>query len=67
MKKKHFNSLKLNKNSVSNLQSHTIYGGGFTNSEIICSVTYTETQETCINTHCDGGIVCDLQYPTGKE
>ncbi|MBC8756092.1 hypothetical protein H2O64_15550 [Kordia sp. YSTF-M3] len=67
MKKRNFKLLKLNKKSISHLQLNSVHGGWFTNSEIICDPTYTETAETCINTDCPGGVVCDLQTPTGKQ
>jgi hypothetical protein len=69
MKKKNFQSLKLNKKSISSLNSSSIKGGTLTFISLIPGVACAPggTEETCINTDCDGGIVCDLQVPGPKQ
>lgn len=61
MKKRNLTALKLNKKSITNF-SHAIKGKG----TVIESVCYC-TAGTCINTDCEGGVVCDLQTPKGKH
>ncbi len=65
MKKRNFNSLKLNKKSISSLNLSSVTGG--TLISIINPIVCAQTEGTCINTDCEGGIVCDLQTPKPKE
>lgn len=78
MKKRNLKALALNKKSISNFSF--IKGKGGTEDTITCgvscpagncieSVTYCthDTCGTCIETHCEGGVVCNLIDPKGKK
>ncbi|AXG70412.1 hypothetical protein KORDIASMS9_02652 [Kordia sp. SMS9] len=74
MKKRNLKALSLRKNAISNF-SNSVTGKGTLNSDISCpigtcieSITYCtyDTCGTCIVTHCEGGVVCNLTVPPGK-
>ena len=65
MKRKTLKTLKLNKKSISNLNSSSIKGG--TLISIVNPIICAQTEGTCINTDCEGGIICDLQDPKPKQ
>ncbi|EDP95203.1 hypothetical protein U8527_13375 [Kordia algicida OT-1] len=65
MKRKTLKTLKLNKKSISNLNASSIKGG--TLISIVNPIICAQTEGTCINTHCEDGIVCDLQDPKPKQ
>jgi hypothetical protein len=69
MKKRNLKSLKLNKKSISSLNTSGIKGGTLTLISnmpgVVCGPGGSEG--TCINTHCEDGIVCDLQTPAPKQ
>lgn len=69
MKKRNLKSLELNKKSISSLNSSSIKGGTLTLISLMPGVACAPggTDETCINTDCYGGIVCDLQVPLPKQ
>jgi hypothetical protein len=69
MKKRDLKTLKLNKKSISSLNSSTIKGGTSALLSMLPGVACAPggTEETCINTNCEDGIVCDLQTPKPKE
>jgi len=69
MKKRNFKSLKLNKKSISSLNSSSIKGG---TSTLLSNIPGVEcapggSEGSCIKTHCEDGIVCDLQVPKPKQ
>ena len=65
MKKRNLKSLKLNKKSISSLNTSGIKGG--TLASIVNPIECAGSEGTCINTHCEDGIVCDLQTPAPKQ
>ncbi|WP_298418384.1 hypothetical protein [uncultured Kordia sp.] len=65
MKKRNLKTLKLNKKSISNFNSAAIKGGTLVS--IIHPLVCAQSEGTCINTHCEDGIVCDLQTPKPKQ
>ncbi|WP_430409940.1 hypothetical protein [Kordia sp.] len=69
MKRKNLKSLKLNKKSISSLNSSSINGGTSGILSMLPGVACAPggSQGTCINTHCEDGIVCDLQVPKPKQ
>ncbi|WP_046757098.1 hypothetical protein [Kordia jejudonensis] len=69
MKKRNFKSLQLNKKSISSLNSADIKGGTSALLSMLPGVACAPggSEGTCINTHCEDGIVCDLQVPKPKQ
>ena len=69
MKKRNLKSLHLNKKSISSLNSSSVTGGITGILSLLPGVQCAQggTEDSCYNTVCPDGPVCDLQTPKPKE
>ncbi|MEM6719411.1 MAG: hypothetical protein AAF611_08865 [Bacteroidota bacterium] len=69
MKKRNLKSLNLNKKSISSLNKSAVTGGTSGLLSLLPGVACAPggTDESCYNTVCPDGPVCDLQTPKPKE